>query len=70
MIVSAGVLVVLNVLAVNLAVLSVFWAKSYWPKERDSLWEAKDDSLRRGAVLLLGLMVISGVLAGITFSSF
>lgn len=69
-IIGASILVMLNVLAVNLSILVVFWLKNYHPKSGFRLADAWGDSLRRGTTLVLGLLVISALLAGVTFSSF
>jgi uncharacterized hydrophobic protein (TIGR00341 family) len=66
---GASVLVILNALAVNLATLIVFWLKNYRPESWFRLPEARVDTLRRSALLIAGLVVVSAVRVGVTLSS-
>jgi uncharacterized hydrophobic protein (TIGR00341 family) len=69
-VVGAGVLVVVNALAVNLATLVVFWLKNYRPERWFDRSDARLATLRRGATLVLALAVVSAFLVGVTLSSF
>jgi uncharacterized hydrophobic protein (TIGR00341 family) len=69
-VVGAGVLVVLNALAVNLATLAVFWLKNYRPERWFDRSDARLDTLHRGAALVLALVIVSAFLVGVTLSSF
>ncbi len=69
-VVTAGVLVLVNVLSINLAALVVLWYKGYRP----NLWfeetEARRDTLKRIGVLVVAIGVLSVFLAGVTYASY
>jgi len=69
-IVGAGVLVVVNALAINLATLVVFWLENYRPKNWFDLRDARTDTVRRIVVLVVALAFVSAFLVGVTLSSF
>jgi uncharacterized hydrophobic protein (TIGR00341 family) len=67
---GAGVLVLVNLFSINLAALTVLWNMGYRPGQWFEADEARTKTLRRVGSLLLGLLLLSGFLAGVTFTSF
>ena len=70
MVVSSGVLVVVNVLSINLAALSVLWYYGYRPQRIFREDDARAATVRRVAVLVLVIAVLSAFLGGVTYDSF
>ncbi|MDY6775524.1 MAG: TIGR00341 family protein [Halobacteria archaeon] len=66
MAVSAGLLVLVNVLSINLASLATFWAEGYRPKYWFEEEKAKSTTLRRMGVLLIVVLIMSSVLGATT----
>ena len=69
MVVSSGVLVVVNVLSINLAALSVLWYYGYRPQRIFREDDARAATVRRVAVLALVIAVLSAFLGGVTYDS-
>jgi uncharacterized hydrophobic protein (TIGR00341 family) len=69
MIVSSGVLVVVNVLSINLAALAVLWYAGYRPARFFREDEARAATARRVAVLVATIAVLSVFLGGVTYDS-
>jgi len=67
---GAGVLVLVNLFSINLAALTVLWNMGYRPEQWFETDEARTKTLRRVGSLLLALVLLSGFLAGVTFTSF
>jgi len=67
---GSGVLVLVNVLAINLVALVVLWRYGYRPR----LWfredEARATTLKRIAALAVVLLLLTGLLGGFTYSSY
>jgi uncharacterized hydrophobic protein (TIGR00341 family) len=69
-VIGAGVLVLVNLLSINLAALVVLWYMGYRPQQWFETDEARRNTVRRIGTLVIGLLVLSGFLGGVTFSSF
>ncbi len=67
---GSSVLVLVNVLSINLAALLVLWYAGYRPKQFFRVDEARSALLKRTAVLLAGILVLSVFLGGVTYSSY
>jgi uncharacterized hydrophobic protein (TIGR00341 family) len=67
---GAGVLVLVNLFSINLAALAVLWYMGYRPEQWYKKDEARTKTLRRMGTLVVGLLLLSGFLAGITVSSY
>ncbi|WP_267163324.1 TIGR00341 family protein [Halovenus salina] len=67
---GAGVLLLVNVLSINLASLVVLWYKGYRPKQWFYHEDARNALLKRGAALVVAILVLSAFLGGVTFDSF
>jgi uncharacterized hydrophobic protein (TIGR00341 family) len=67
---GAGVLVLVNLFSINLAALAVLWYMGYRPEQWYKKDEARTKTLRRMGTLIVGLLLLSGFLAGITVSSY
>ncbi|KTG09381.1 hypothetical protein AUR64_16515 [Haloprofundus marisrubri] len=67
---AAGVLVLVNLLAINLSALILFWVAGYRPALGDRTTEAKAAVRARVAVIVVGIAVLSLVLGGVTWASF
>jgi len=67
---GSGVLVLVNVLAINLVALVVLWRYGYRPR----LWfredEARATTLKRIVALAVVLLLLTGLLGGFTYSSY
>jgi len=70
MVVSSGVLVVVNVLSINLAALSVLWYYGYRPQRLFREDDARAATVRRAVALVLVIAVLSAFLGGVTYDSF
>jgi uncharacterized hydrophobic protein (TIGR00271 family) len=69
-VIGASVLVLVNLLSINLAALAVLWYMGYRPERWFEADEARTNTVRRIGTLVVGLLVLSGFLAGVTFTSF
>ncbi|QLG50250.1 TIGR00341 family protein [Natrinema halophilum] len=67
---SATVLVLVNLLSINLSALAIFWLSGYRPELTDQRASVRTAVLRRGAVLVIALVVLSVVLGLVTFASY
>lgn len=68
--ITAGVLVLVNLLAINLSALVLFWAAGYRPERGDDSARARQTVRARIGVIVLGIALLSVVLAVVTASSF
>ena len=70
LVVGAGVIVAVNVLSINLSALVVLWYEGYRPQR----WFREDDAraafVKRVAVLLAAIAVLSVFLGGVTYDSY
>ncbi|MDS0259960.1 TIGR00341 family protein [Haloarcula sp. S1CR25-12] len=66
---SAGVLVLVNVLAINLSALVTLRYLGYQPRDSAKREHSRSTTLKRAAVLLVLISVLSVFLGGITFAS-
>jgi uncharacterized hydrophobic protein (TIGR00341 family) len=69
-VVGSAVLVMVNFVAINLVALAVLWRQGYRPERWFKLDEARSATLKRIAVLAVGLVVLSSFLAGVTYSTY
>jgi uncharacterized hydrophobic protein (TIGR00341 family) len=67
---GALVLVLVNFLSINFAALAVLWMTGYRPKDWLRSEEARAATLQRIAALGAALLVLSTLLAGITYSTY
>ena len=67
---GSGVLVLVNLLSINLAALVVLRYSGYRPTQWFRLNEARGATVRRVAVLVVAIVVLSGFLGGVTYDSF
>ena len=67
---GAGVLVLVNLFSINLAALAVLWYMGYRPEQWYKEDEARANTLRRIGTLVVGLLLLSGFLAGVTVTSY
>jgi len=67
---GSGVLVMVNLLSINLAALVVLRYSGYRPTDWFQLDEARGATLRRVAVLIVAIVLLSVFLGGVTFDSF
>jgi uncharacterized membrane protein len=68
--VGSGVLVAVNVLSINLAALVVLWYSGYRPERFFRQEEARVATLKRVAVLLAAIALLSVFLGGVTYDSY
>jgi uncharacterized hydrophobic protein (TIGR00341 family) len=66
---GAFVLVLVNFLSINFAALAVLWATGYRPKSWFRREEARTATLKRIATLGVALLVLSSLLAGVTYGT-
>jgi hypothetical protein len=59
-----------NFVAINLVALAVLWQQGYRPDRWFKLDEARSATLKRIAVLAVGLLVLSSFLAGVTYATY
>ncbi|MFW6017936.1 MAG: TIGR00341 family protein [Halapricum sp.] len=66
----AAVLTLVNVLSINFVALAVLWYRGYRPTEWFHQADARRTTLRRVAVLVAGIAVLSVFLGGITYDTY
>ncbi|MCU4719144.1 TIGR00341 family protein [Halapricum hydrolyticum] len=66
----AAVLTLVNVLSINFVALAVLWYRGYRPSEWFDQADARRTTIRRVAVLVAGVAVLSVFLGGITYDSY
>jgi len=62
--------VLVNVLSINLAALVVLWYSGYRPERFFRVGEARSALVKRAAVLVFAIAVLSAFLGGVTYASF
>lgn len=67
---GALVLVLVNFLSINAAAMGTLWYKGYRPTHWFQLPEARTATLRRIGVLVVGIIVLSSFLGGVTYTSY
>jgi uncharacterized hydrophobic protein (TIGR00341 family) len=67
---GATVLVLVNFLSINAAAMATLWYKGYRPSHWFQLPDARAATLRRIGVLVVGIVLLSLFLGGVTFASF
>ncbi|WP_336001641.1 TIGR00341 family protein [Halorientalis halophila] len=68
--VGSGVLALVNGLSINAAAIGVFWFNGYRPQRWFRLDDARSAVLKRIAVLVVAIAVLSVFLGGVTYNSF
>ncbi|WP_255150180.1 TIGR00341 family protein [Halorarius halobius] len=68
--VGSGVLLLVNVLSINLAALLVLWYMGYRPSKLFYIEQTRKTFLKRVAVLLISILLLSAFLGTVTFSSY
>ncbi len=67
---GAGVLVLVNVLSINLAALVMLWYEGYRPKRWFREDEARSALIKRAAVLVAAIALLSVFLGGVTYDTY
>ncbi|WP_324756361.1 TIGR00341 family protein [Haloarcula montana] len=67
---GSGVLVLVNVLSINLAVLVGLWYQGYRPEHWFREGDARSATIQRIGVLVVSILVLSAFLGGVTLDSF
>ncbi|RQG95961.1 TIGR00341 family protein [Natrarchaeobius chitinivorans] len=70
MIVTAGALVLVNILSINLTALIFLWVSGYRPHHAANVDRVYGRIRSRVAVLLVGIVLLSVVLGGVTFGTY
>ncbi|WP_207587975.1 TIGR00341 family protein [Halomontanus rarus] len=70
MILTAGTLVLVNLLSINLTALLILWASGYRPQRSEHAERAFRTLVSRVAVLVVAIAVLSVVLAGVTIGTY
>ncbi|WP_380679038.1 TIGR00341 family protein [Salinigranum sp. GCM10025319] len=69
-VVGSAILVLVNFVGINLAALAVLWWQGYRPERWFKLDEARAATAKRIAILAVGLLLLSSMLAGVTYSAY
>ncbi|ADJ16583.1 hypothetical protein C497_01120 [Halalkalicoccus jeotgali B3] len=67
---TAGVLVLVNLLAINLSALILLWVAGYRPEKAEQTIQARHDVRVRIGTIVLSLLLLSAVLGAVTWASF
>lgn len=67
---TAGTLVLVNLLAINLTALLLLWALGYRPHGPESLERAARRLVARTAILVVAIALLTVVLAGVTYGTY
>ncbi|MDS0280576.1 TIGR00341 family protein [Haloarcula onubensis] len=67
---GSGVLVLVNILSINLAVLVGLWYQGYRPEHWFRESDARSATIQRIGVLVVSILVLSAFLGGVTLDSF
>ncbi|MFB6123485.1 MAG: TIGR00341 family protein [Haloferacaceae archaeon] len=68
--VGSGILLLVNVLSINLAALLVLWYMGYRPANWFYVEQTRKTFIKRVAVLVISILVLSAFLGTVTFSSY
>ncbi|WP_440955728.1 TIGR00341 family protein [Methanosarcina sp. Mfa9] len=68
--IEAAVLVLVNLLAINVSALLLFWLSGFRPAEKKAVGRARAAVISRAAVLAISIAFLSIVLALVTYTSF
>ncbi|MCQ1535704.1 TIGR00341 family protein [Methanosarcina sp. KYL-1] len=68
--IEAAVLVLVNLLAINVSALLLFWISGFRPAEKKAVGRARAAVISRAAVLAISIAFLSIVLALVTYTSF
>ncbi|WP_227380564.1 TIGR00341 family protein [Haladaptatus halobius] len=66
---GSSILVLVNVLSINLAALLVLWYQGYRPEQWFKRSEAQYETIKHILILFLGIVILSVVLANVTYST-
>lgn len=69
-VVTAGTLVLVNLLAINLTALLLLWALGYRPHRVEHVGRAVTQLLARAAIIVVAIALLTVVLAGVTFGTY
>lgn len=69
-ILGSSVLVLINALSINLSALAVLWYMGYRPEHWFRVEDARTSMLKRGSILLVGVVILSLFLGGVTYGTF
>jgi len=67
---GSAVLLLVNVLSINLAVLAGLWYQGYRPEHWFQESDARSATVKRIGVLVLSILILSAFLGGVTFDSY
>lgn len=67
---AAALLVLVNVLTINISSLVVLWYKGYRPESWSDQDEARGDTTRRAAALVVAVVALSAFLGGVTYDTY
>ena len=67
---AAGVLVLVNILAINLTSLAVLWYKGYRPENWFGEDEARVATKRRAVAFILAILVLSSFLGAVSYDTY
>ncbi len=70
LVIGAAVLALVNALSINLAGIATLWYQGYRPEQWFRLSEARQATVKRLAVLLIAIAVLSVFLGGVTYDSY
>jgi len=68
--IGSAILVAVNVLSINLAALVVLWYSGYRPERFFRVGQARSALVKRAAILVFAIAVLSAFLGGVTYASF
>ena len=68
--IGATVIVIVNVLSINLASLLMLWAEGYRPEGWMPTRDARSAMFRQVSVLIVGILLVSTFLFGVTYDSY
>jgi uncharacterized membrane protein len=67
---TASVLVLVNLLAINVSALALFWISGFRPMEETAVGRARKAVIGRAVILLIAIAILSIVLALVTYSTY
>ncbi|WP_406656519.1 TIGR00341 family protein [Methanolobus sp. ZRKC2] len=68
--VAAAVLVLVNLLAINVSALALFWLSGFRPTEKTAISRARSAVIIRGGALIVAIAVLSVVLGLVTYATY
>jgi uncharacterized membrane protein len=67
---TASVLVLVNLLAINVSALALFWISGFRPMEETAVGRARTSVIVRAGILVVAIAILSIVLALVTYSTY